>query len=137
LRGLTTLHSQADLSLDSVHALLCSPNLPSLTDLRLWNTSGEGGLPRGPSWSTLEVPRPPYDQAVCEEVVRSGILRRLRRLALLGMHISERGARVLANCPDLRNLQELDLRYNPLSEQGRALLEGLGITVRWQDQANG
>src|SRR5262249_49403408 len=122
-RNLTTLrihpaHSDHDdgpyLRLDEVRPLFHSPNLPSLTHLHLHACDvGDEG---------------------CEEIVRSGILKRLRVLDLRHGRITDEGARTLANCPDLRRLELLSLESNELTDTGRALLRNLGISVRCEHQ---
>jgi uncharacterized protein (TIGR02996 family) len=102
---------------DQVRALVHSPHLPALTHLHLHASDlGDEG---------------------CEEIVRSGILKRLKVLDLRHGCVSDAGARVLAECPDVRRLELLSLEYNELTYAGRALLQGLGIDVRCRSQYPG
>jgi uncharacterized protein (TIGR02996 family) len=102
------------LPLSVVRPLLHSPHLPKLTHLCLRVSSmGDEG---------------------CEEIVRSGILGRLRSLDLRHGRITDRGASILATCPDVRRLEWLDLDRNSLSARGIALIQGLGVPVRVEDQ---
>jgi hypothetical protein len=70
----------------------------------------------------------------CEEIARSGILKRLKMLDLRHGRISDAGARVLAGCSDLRRLEYLDLDLNELSPDGIALVKSLGIAARVDHQ---
>jgi uncharacterized protein (TIGR02996 family) len=79
-------------------ALLYSPNLPSLTRLHL--SHADLGLGAG------------------AEIVYSGILGRLRVLELTAATLTDEDAEALAACPDLRNLELLNLWHNRLSEHG-------------------
>jgi uncharacterized protein (TIGR02996 family) len=100
--------------LSVVRPLLYSPNLPQLRHLALRVSSmGDEG---------------------CKEIVRSGILERLHTLDLRHGRITDRGARMLAECPAIRRLQWLDLDRNSLTAEGIALIKGLGIAVRVEDQ---
>jgi uncharacterized protein (TIGR02996 family) len=103
--GFSGLDSGEDsyLPFSQVQKLLRSPNFPNLRHLRLrLSDMGDAG---------------------CEEIVRSGILKRLKVLELAEGRISDRGAGVLADCPDLKNLQRLDVRYNWLTKKGIAALK--------------
>jgi uncharacterized protein (TIGR02996 family) len=102
------------LPLSVVRPLLRSPNLPSLTHLRLRVCSmGDEG---------------------CTEIVRSGILGRLKSLDLRHGRIIDEGARTLAACPDIRRLEWLDLSRNAVGTDGVAVLRQLRIPVRLDDQ---
>ena len=48
--------------------------------------------------------------------------------------MTDEGARILAACPDLRNLEVLDVSRNALTPQGTAALEAVGIRVTDDDQ---
>jgi hypothetical protein len=105
----------AYLTLRDVQAVVHSPNLPALTHLPLRVCSaGDDG---------------------CTEIVRSGIPRRLRSLDLRHGRISDAGARTLADCPDLRHLEYLDVERNGLTQEGIARLQAAGIAqLRIKDQ---
>lgn len=121
LRNLTAVrfhpaHSEGGscLPLAGVRALVHSPHLTSLKELHLRASDlGDEG---------------------CEEIVRSGILRRLEVLDLRFGRVTDEGARVLAECPDARRLRRLNLEDNELTYAGRALLRGLGVEVRCNQQ---
>jgi uncharacterized protein (TIGR02996 family) len=102
------------LPLSVVGPLLHSPNLPNLAHLRLRCSSmGDDG---------------------CREIVRSGILRRLKSLDLRHGCITDEGARALCDCPDLRHLEWLDLDRNALTAAGIKIVKATGIPVRVENQ---
>jgi hypothetical protein len=70
----------------------------------------------------------------CREIVQSGTLKRLKSLDLRHGRITDAGAHILAECPDLRNLTWLDLSYNSLSAAGVGLIEGLGVSCKVDSQ---
>ena len=72
--------------------------------------------------------------AGCEELVRSGVLGRLKHLDLRHGCVSDRGAALLADCPDLRRLEWLDLDRNGLTPAGVARLRAVGVPLRADDQ---
>src|SRR5262249_23952259 len=90
--GLEPGDQQAYITLEGVRDLVHSRHLRALTHLQLrLNDMGDEG---------------------CGEFVRSGILKRLRRLDLTGGRVTDAGARILAACPDLRRLEHLSLANN-------------------------
>src|SRR5262249_2081234 len=101
--------------LDGVRAILNSPHLRSLTNLRLHRSDlGDVG---------------------CSEIVTSGILKRLKVLDLRYGEITDTGARILADCPDLRRLELLDIERNALTQAGiDALRRVLGPALRGDNQ---
>jgi uncharacterized protein (TIGR02996 family) len=101
-------------SADDVEEFLESRNLPSLTHLRLhWLWSGDAG---------------------CEALTRSWLFRRLKFLDLSCGWITDHGARVLAQCRDIRRLDELHLTYNALTGAGIDHLREAGVRVRARHQ---
>lgn len=99
---------------DDVRALVFSPHLQSLTHLELHLTDiGDDG---------------------CQDIVQSGILRRLKVLDLSGGRITDAGARTLADCPDLRHLDFLNLHGNILSSAGIAALLATNIRFNADSQ---
>jgi uncharacterized protein (TIGR02996 family) len=99
---------------DNVRLVLNSPHLSSLTHLQLRCCSGGDGM--------------------IEDIIASGILKRLKMLDLRHGHVSDVGARLLADCPDTRNLEVLDLINNRLGPEGIAALEAAGVAVRAEQQ---
>jgi hypothetical protein len=70
----------------------------------------------------------------CAEIVRSGLLRRLKVLNLRGGRVTDAGAAILAACPDLKNLEVLDVSGNALTKTGLAALRATGIRVESEHQ---
>ena len=100
--------------LPGVKALVRSPELPSLTHLRLrLSDMGDAGV---------------------KEIVASGILKRLKVLDLRHGCITDEGARRLAACPDVKNLELLDLTSNALTKAGVAALETAGVKLAANNQ---
>jgi uncharacterized protein (TIGR02996 family) len=97
-----------------VHALVASPHLAALTHLQIRGCSGG-------------------DEMV-EDIVSSGVLKRLRVLDLRHGRVTDAGARLLADCPDSRRLEVLDLVGNRLTDAGAAALSGAGIKARADQQ---
>jgi uncharacterized protein (TIGR02996 family) len=64
-----------------------------------------------------------------EEIVASGLLKRLRVLDLRGGCVSDDGAKVLAASPDLKNLQFLNLRSNALTAAGVAAIKATKVNA--------
>jgi uncharacterized protein (TIGR02996 family) len=99
----------AYIRLDQLRVVCRSPHLKSLVHLQLRLTDfGDRGA---------------------EEIVSSGILKRLRILDLSYGCITDQGAAVLAACADLKNLEHLDLTMNAMTENGIAALEATGVRV--------
>jgi uncharacterized protein (TIGR02996 family) len=99
---------------DQVRALLKSRHLPSLTHLHLHSSDlGNEG---------------------CQDIVRSGILKRLKVLDLRHGCIQDQGARTLAACPVVKRLELLSLELNELTDEGVAALSALGTLVRCEGQ---
>jgi uncharacterized protein (TIGR02996 family) len=69
-----------------------------------------------------------------EEIVSSGILKRLRVLDISYGCVTDQGAAVLAACADLTNLEHLDLAMNALTADGIAALEATGARVTTDQQ---
>jgi uncharacterized protein (TIGR02996 family) len=94
---------------EDVRALLSSPHLVSLRHLQL-RLSDLG-------------------DRLCDDLVASGILKRLDVLDLQHGTITDAGARALAACPDLHHLDRLLIADNALGQAGVAALRGTGIRV--------
>jgi hypothetical protein len=58
-----------------------------------------------------------------EEVIKSGLLKRLKVLDLRHGLVTDAGARTLAACPDLTHLDHLDLGWNRLTASGVVALQ--------------
>jgi hypothetical protein len=115
LRHLTTLrlHPGRDtqIDIDDMEAVLRSPNLPSLAHLQVHICANDAG-----------------DEA-CRRIVGSGILRRLKTLDIAYGNMTDEGARLLADCPDLMHLDSLDVSRNALTASGISALEATGVRV--------
>jgi hypothetical protein len=104
----------AYLRLDQLRAVCRSPHLRNLSHLRLRLTDfGDEGA---------------------EELIASGVLKRLRVLDLSYGCMTDAGAAALAASPDLRNLALLDLSRNALGENGIAALRATDVTLKADDQ---
>ena len=68
------------------------------------------------------------------EIIASGILKRLKVLDLRHGCVTDEGARLLAECPDVGGLELLDLGRNQLTAQGVRLLRSAGAKLRADDQ---
>jgi uncharacterized protein (TIGR02996 family) len=99
---------------DNVRAVLTSPHLRSLTHLQLRCCSG--------------------GDAMVQDIASSGILNRLEVLDLRHGLITDQGAKSLAQCPETRNLELLDLVNNRLTAAGIAELQSAGIRFRAERQ---
>jgi uncharacterized protein (TIGR02996 family) len=97
----------AYIRLTHLRAICRSPHLKCLTNLRLRLTDfGDKGA---------------------REIVDSGILQRLKVLDLRGGCISDEGAKVFAGCPDLKNLEFLNLNRNALTKTGEKAIKATGV----------
>jgi hypothetical protein len=52
-------------------------------------------------------------------------------------HVTDKGASLLASCPDAKNLEVLDLINNRLTETGTDALDSAGVPVRADRQNEG
>ncbi len=99
----------AYIRLAHLRAICRSPHLTSLLHLRLrLSDFGDKGA---------------------DEIVDSGLLKRLKMLDLQGGCISDAGAKRLADCPDLKNLEFLNLRANALTKTGIEALNKTGVKL--------
>jgi uncharacterized protein (TIGR02996 family) len=99
---------------DNVRPLLFSPYLRSLTHLQLRMCDGGDDTIR--------------------DVIKSGILKRLKMLDLRHGRVTDEGAQLLADCPEARHLDSLDLIGNRLTVTGIEALQSAGIRVRTDRQ---
>jgi uncharacterized protein (TIGR02996 family) len=102
------------IALDELRAVLRSKHLVNLTHLRVHQTV--------------------FGDAGCREVVASGILKRLQVLDLGHGAITDEGAWVLAECPDVTNLRRLVVSRNALTRRGVRLLRATGVDVEADEQ---
>ena len=106
----------AYIRLKHLRAVCRSPHLTGLTHLRLRLTD--------------------FGDAGAKEIVQSGILKRLKVLDLQGGCITDEGAGTLAACPDLKNLEFLNLSRNAMTAAGEAALKKTGVRVDASAQHN-
>ena len=64
-----------------------------------------------------------------EEIIQSGLLRRLKVLDLRHGAVTDEGARALAASPDVKHLDRLDLAWNRIGPAGQAALRKTGVNV--------
>jgi uncharacterized protein (TIGR02996 family) len=89
-------------------------NLPKLTHLAMRYTDfGDDGI---------------------REIIDSGILNRLKVLDLLGGCVTDEGAKLLAACPDAKNLERLNLDTNAMTASGIKALKGAKINGTAENQ---
>lgn len=106
----------ASIGLKQLKAICRSPHLTSLSHLCLRLTDfGDDGA---------------------KEIVKSGILKRLRVMDLFGGCMGDDGAKLLAACPDFKNLEFANLRNNAISVEGVGALEATGVKLDLDDQHN-
>jgi uncharacterized protein (TIGR02996 family) len=113
LRKLTTLRlhpgREAEIDTEELDALLNCEYLTSLEHLQVHMAAA--------------------GDEVAERVVRSGILKRLKTLDLAYGNMTSDGARALAACKDLKNLEVLDVSRNALNATGVKALRATGVTL--------
>jgi uncharacterized protein (TIGR02996 family) len=121
LRSLTALRllpgQDADINVSELAALLRSPHLPNLVHLQVHKIAAGA--------------------EACRAVVQSGILRRLKTLAMGYGSLNDEAAGILTACPDLKNLEVLDVSRNYLSPAGIAALQATGVRVVAEEQHPG
>jgi uncharacterized protein (TIGR02996 family) len=100
--------------ISGVYALATSPHLRSLSHLQLRRCGG--------------------GDDVIEDLNDSGVLKRLKMLDLRHGRVTDAGARRLASCPHIANLEVLDLVNNRLTGLGIAALMATRVDVRAEDQ---
>jgi uncharacterized protein (TIGR02996 family) len=118
LKQLTTLRlhpgREAEVELGEMEAILRSKHLPKLTELQVHMTT--------------------FGDAGCRSIVESGVMTRLRSLDIGYGNMTDGGARLLADCLDLRHLEVLNVSRNALTADGIHALRGTGIQVIADDQ---
>jgi hypothetical protein len=68
------------------------------------------------------------------EIIRSGLLKRLKVLDVRHGRITDDGATLLAAAPEFRRLERLDISRNQLTSEGIELLQTTGVEVLADDQ---
>jgi len=97
-----------------LRAVCRSANLPKLSHLLMrYTTVGDEGV---------------------AEIISSGLIKRLKVLDLLGGCVTDDGAKLLAKCPELRNLERLNLDTNALTAAGIKALKDTGVNFSAKSQ---
>jgi uncharacterized protein (TIGR02996 family) len=124
----------ANPTLSKLTTLLCHPHALEYDDeeeqgayIRLPHLRAICRSPHLGSLSFLRLRLSNFGDKGAEEIVSSGVLKRLRTLDLQGGCITDEGAKALAACPDLKNLTLLNLRTNAVGEAGQAALGATGV----------
>src|SRR5262249_7929232 len=100
----------ANTSLTNLTAILCHPHAMEFDDeeggayIRLAHLKAICRSPHLKSLTQLRLRLTDFGDKGADEIVASGILKRLKVLDLQGGSISDEGAKALAACPDLKNL---------------------------------
>ena len=85
------------------------------------------------SLTHLQLHRSDLGDVGCTEIVTSGILKRLKMLDC-GTAKSPHRRRILADCPDLRRLELLDIERNALTQTGIDILRRCSVPLRGDNQ---
>jgi uncharacterized protein (TIGR02996 family) len=154
LFGLKTLNSLRILQVDHCHEyplkrLGANPSLGNLTTLIIHphaieedeayiRLEGLRSIARSPhlkSLSHLQLRLADFGDAGIEEIISSGLIKRLKVLDLMHGRVTDAGARMLAACPDVKNLERLNLTGNCLTAEGISELSqvvpGLVAQSQW------
>jgi uncharacterized protein (TIGR02996 family) len=124
-------------ALGNLTYLMCHPQAAAEGAGSLITSPGVRAVLRSPhlkSLSTLCLHQTDFGAAGCSEIIASGALRRLKVLDLAFGSITDDGARLLAECPDLRHLETRDLSHNGLTGKGIKALRATGINVLAEEQ---
>jgi uncharacterized protein (TIGR02996 family) len=123
----------ANKSLTNLTTLLCHPHAMEFDDeqagayIRLAHLRAVCRSPHLKGLTTLQLRLTDFGDKGGQEVVGSGILKRLKVLDLQGGCITDDGAKLLAGCPDLKNLEFLNLRRNALTKAGEKAVKATGV----------
>jgi hypothetical protein len=97
------------IQLRHLRALCKSPHLTALTHLHLHLANfGDAGV---------------------EEIIKTGMLKRLKVLDFRHGLVTDEGAKALAASPDIKNLEHLDLSWNQLTNDGVNALKKTGVNA--------
>jgi hypothetical protein len=122
----------ANPSLTQLTTLLCHPHAMEYDDeeagayIRLSHLRAICRSPHLTSLTRLQLRLTDFGDAGAKELVESGLL---KRLDLQGGCITDAGATLLAKCPDLKDLEALNLRGNALTPAGVKALQATGVKV--------
>src|SRR5262249_23702038 len=113
-------------SLTSLGTLRCHPHALEGGDEPYINLSDLKAVCRSKTLTGLthlQLRMADFGNAGADEIVKSGILKRLKVLDLQHGIITDEGAEVLAACPDVRHLDRLDLSNNRIGPAGAKVLK--------------
>ncbi|MBY0456114.1 MAG: hypothetical protein K2V38_02120, partial [Gemmataceae bacterium] len=150
LRVLTVYHNAhhpldvlaANPTLTNLEVLLCRPRAMNTADeangayIRLEHLRALCRSPHLAKLKHLRLRLTDFGDAGVDEIVSSGLLKRLKILDLEGGSVTDVGARTLAACPDFKNLDFLNLNTNALTPTGCAVLTATGMRVSVEGQHN-
>lgn len=150
LRALKLYHSNsyplgvlaANASLTNLTALLCHPRALDLDDdmdaayIRLPDLRAVCRSTHLTALTNLRLRLTDFGNQGAEEIVASGVLKRLKILDLQGGCITDEGAKVLADSPDLKNLEFLNLRANALKKAGKDAIKATKVRADLSLQHN-
>jgi uncharacterized protein (TIGR02996 family) len=119
-------------TLTSLRELYCRPHAQEHGDdpyIRLLHLRALCRSKHLTSLTHLQLRMADFGDKGVEEIVKAGLLRRLKVLDLRHGLVTDGGAEALAESPDLKNLDFLDLSWNRLTRWGVAALERTGISA--------
>lgn len=128
----------ANTSLTNLTALLCHPHAMEVDDnaayIRLPQLRAICRAPHLKALTNLRLRLTDFGDKGADEIVASGVLKRLKVLDLFGGCITDAGAKALADSPDLKNLEFLNLGTNSLTKDGIKLLKATGVKADTTEQ---
>ena len=119
-------------SLANLRELYCHPHAREPGDepyLRLPHLKAVCRSPHLTGLTHLQLRMADFGDAGINEIVASGVLKRLDVLDLRHGLVTDAGAKQLAACPDFARLKHLDLRNNRVGPDGVAALKTSGASV--------
>ena len=131
----------ANKSLTELTTLLCHPHAMEFDDdeqrgayIRLAQLRAICRAPQFTKLAHLRLRLTDFGDKGAEEIVASGVLKRLKVLDLQGGCMSDKGAKALADCPDLKNLEFLNLKANALTADGIKAIKATGVKADTSSQ---
>ena len=148
LRALLLYHSNsypldklaANASLVRLTALLCHPHAMEYDDeengayIRLEHLKAVCRAPQFQKLTNLRLRLTDFGDKGAEEIVASGVLKRLKVLDLQGGCTTADGVKVLTASPDFKNLEYLNLNSNAVHGDGIAALQASGVRFSLDSQ---
>ena len=130
----------ANKTLTNLTALLCHPHAPDFEEgeegayIRQSHLRAICRSPHLKNLTRLQLLLTDFGDAGAKEIVESGILKRLKVLDLQGGCMTDTGASLLAACPDLKNLDFLNLSRNALRKAGEEAITATGVKANVSSQ---